>query len=55
MAASVSIPGASAESAPLSHRMLYKPFVLLVLAVAVPAVLYVAWGIMGILSFPIVR
>ena len=40
-------------SPPLMQRMLDNPFILLFLGVAVPAVLYLIWGVMEIVSIPL--
>ena len=41
------------ERIPAMQRLLDNPFLLLFLGVAVPAVLYVLWGVMEIVSIPI--
>jgi hypothetical protein len=41
------------ETPPLMQRILDNPFLLLFLGVAVPAVLYLVWGIMEIVSIPV--
>ena len=41
------------ETPPLAQRILDNPFILLFLGVAVPAVLYLIWGIMEIVSIPV--
>ncbi len=41
------------QQPPLMQRVLDNPFILLFLGVAVPAVLYLIWGIMEIVSIPI--
>jgi len=38
---------------PLMQRVLDNPFILLFLGVAFPAVLYLIWGIMEIVSIPV--
>ena len=40
---------------PLMQRVLDNPFILLFLGVATPAVLYLIWGIMEIVSIPIAK
>jgi hypothetical protein len=40
-------------SPPLIQRVLDNPFILLFLGVAFPAVLYLVWGIMEIVSVPL--
>ncbi len=40
------------DTPPLMQRVLDNPFILLFLGVAVPAVLYLIWGIMEIVSIP---
>jgi len=41
------------EPIPLMQRILDNPFLLLFLGVAVPAVLYIIWGVMEITQIPI--
>jgi len=41
------------ERVPAMQRLLDNPFLLLFLGVAVPAVLYIIWGVMEIVSIPI--
>lgn len=41
------------ERIPIMQRLLDNPFLLLFLGVTVPAVLYVIWGVMEIVSIPI--
>jgi hypothetical protein len=38
---------------PLMQRILDNPFILLVVGVAFPSVLYLIWGIMEIISVPV--
>lgn len=57
-------PGASARAAeterqperiPAMQRLLDNPFLLLFLGVTIPAVFYVIWGVMEIVSIPIAK
>jgi len=41
------------QQPPLMQRVLDNPFILLFLGVAFPALLYLIWGIMEIISVPI--
>ena len=41
------------ERIPLMQRILDNPFLLLFLGVAVPAVLYLIWGVMEVASIPL--
>ena len=41
------------ERVPLMQRILDNPFLLLFLGVAVPAVLYLIWGVMEVASIPL--
>ena len=41
------------QSVPLMQRVLDNPFILLFLGVTFPAVLYIIWGIMEIVSIPV--
>ena len=43
------------EHIPAMQRLLDNPFLLLFLGVATPAVLYLIWGIMEIISIPIAK
>ena len=43
----------AAERIPAMQRLLDNPFLLLFLGVAMPAVLYLIWGIMEIVQIPI--
>ena len=41
------------ETPPFMQRILDNPFILLFLGVAFPAVLYLIWGIMEVVSIPV--
>jgi len=43
------------ERIPFMQRLLDNPFLLLFLGVAMPAILYLIWGIMEIIQIPIAR
>jgi len=43
------------ERVPFMQRLLDNPFLLLFLGVAMPAVLYIIWGIMEITQIPIAK
>ena len=45
--------GAPPEDIPMMQRLLDNPFMLLVLGIAVPAVLYTIWGVMEVISIPL--
>jgi hypothetical protein len=45
----------STERIPFMQRLLDNPFLLLFLGVAMPAILYLIWGIMEIIQIPIAR
>ncbi len=45
----------SGERPPFMQRLMDNPFALLFLGVAVPAVLYLVWGVMEIANIPIAR
>jgi len=47
--------GAKPERIPVMQRILDNPFLLLFLGVTVPAVLYVIWGVMEVVSIPIAK
>lgn len=44
-----------AERIPAMQRLLDNPFLLLFLGVTIPAVFYVIWGVMEIVSIPIAK
>ncbi|MFT5482926.1 MAG: hypothetical protein ACI9GW_001581 [Halieaceae bacterium] len=41
------------EDVPMMQKLLDNPFLLLFLGVACPAVLYLAWGLVEIMTIPI--
>ena len=41
------------ESVPMMQKVLDNPFLLLFLGITIPAVLYLVWGIMEVVSVPI--
>ena len=45
----------SDEKLPFMQRVLDNPFLLLFLGVAVPAVLYLGWGLYEILQIPVAK
>lgn len=45
-------PSTENEPIPLMQRVLDNPFLLLFLGVAIPAVFYIIWGIMEIVTIP---
>jgi hypothetical protein len=47
--------GDSDAPIPTMQRLLDNPFLLLFLGVTIPAVLYVIWGVMEIVSIPIAK
>ena len=47
------MPGDEEQETPLMQRVLDNPFILLFLGVAFPALLYLIWGIMEVVSIPI--
>jgi len=47
--------GAGDEPVPFMQRLLDNHFLLLTLGVAVPAVLYVIWGVMEVAQIPIAQ
>ena len=42
-----------AERVPLMQRLLDNPFLLLFLGVAVPAIIYLMWGVMEVAQIPL--
>jgi hypothetical protein len=47
--------GAMPERIPVMQRILDNPFLLLFLGVAIPAVIYLMWGLMEISQMPIAK
>ncbi|HEX9812307.1 MAG TPA: hypothetical protein VGA88_09510 [Burkholderiales bacterium] len=45
----------TSERIPFMQRLLDNPFLLLFLGVAIPAILYLIWGIMEIIQIPVAR
>jgi len=45
----------SDEPVPVMQQLLDNPFLLLFLGIAMPTVLYIVWGVMEILSVPLVK
>ena len=45
----------ASERMPVMQRVLENPFLLLFLGVMVPAVFYIIWGVMEIVTIPIAR
>lgn len=45
--------GGAGEPVPFMQRVLDNPFLLLALGVAVPAVLYLVWGIVEVANIPL--
>lgn len=41
------------EDIPFMQRLLDNPFLLLVLGIAIPSILYLVWGVMEIISIPL--
>jgi hypothetical protein len=48
-------PDPGDEKIPAMQRILDNPFLLLFLGVAMPAVLYIIWGVMEIVTIPIAK
>jgi hypothetical protein len=42
-----------AEPIPVMQRVLDNPFLLLFLGITIPAVLYIIWGVMEVVSVPV--
>jgi len=43
------------EPIPFMQRFLDNPFILLILGVAVPGILYVVWGVMEVIQIPLAK
>ena len=50
-----STQGGEDERIPVMQRLLDNPFLLLFLGVTIPAVFYVIWGVMEIVTIPIAK
>lgn len=48
-------PESENERIPAMQRLLDNPFLLLFLGIAVPAVFYIIWGVMEIVTIPITK
>lgn len=48
-------PASESERPPMMQRVMDNPFLLLFLGVAMPAVLYLLWGIIEIVQIPIAK
>lgn len=48
-------PEQPVERVPVMQRILDNPFLLLFLGVAIPAVLYLMWGVMEVAQIPIAK
>ena len=46
-------PGGEEERIPVMQRILDNPFILLFIGVVFPAVFYIIWGVMEIVTIPI--
>jgi hypothetical protein len=51
----ISMSEQNEDQVPMMQKLLDNPFILLFLGVASPAVLYLIWGIMEIVSIPLVK
>ena len=49
------MPENEEEQKPMMQKVLDNPFILLFLGVASPALIYLIWGIMEIVSIPLVK
>jgi hypothetical protein len=47
--------GAQSERIPVMQKILDNPFILLFIGVVFPAVFYIIWGIMELVSIPIAK
>ena len=45
--------GGPSDPIPFMQRLLDNPFLLLALGIAVPALLYMVWGVMEVISIPL--
>ncbi len=53
--ASADNPGSEEEHIPVMQRILDNPFLLLFLGITIPAVFYILWGVMEIVTIPVAR
>jgi hypothetical protein len=47
--------GGETEPIPFMQRVLDNPFILLVLGIAIPTVLYIVWGVMEVIQIPLAK
>ncbi len=47
-------PGAE-EPVPMMQQLLDSPFLLLLIGVALPTVLYIIWGVMEVVAIPVAQ
>jgi len=47
--------GGETEPIPFMQRVLDNPFILLVLGIVVPTVLYIVWGVMEVIQIPFAK
>ncbi len=47
--------GSETEPIPFMQRVLDNPFILLVLGIAIPTVLYIVWGVMEVIQIPLAK
>lgn len=50
---SKNVQSAATEPIPAMQRILDNPFLLLFLGITIPAVLYLIWGVMEVVSVPV--
>ena len=47
--------GRETEPIPFMQRVLDNPFILLILGIAIPTVLYIVWGVMEVIHIPLAK
>lgn len=47
--------GGATEPIPFMQRLLDNPFILLILGIAIPTVLYIVWGVMEVIQIPLAK
>lgn len=47
--------GDESEPIPFMQRLLDNPFILLILGIVVPTILYTVWGVMEVIQIPLAK
>ncbi len=47
--------GGAQEPIPFMQRVLDNPFILLILGITIPTILYIVWGVMEVIQIPLAK